>query len=241
MNRQKNIEGLKKLTGVAMFAALAYVCTLILRIPGIGGFLTMDLKDFVIAIAGMFFGPAAAVMISILVPLLELPLPASEGAYGFIMNVISSLTFSLTASLVYKYKKTFTGAIISLVSAVFAVTAVMMVANLIITPYYMGMSMQAVAGYIPTLLLPFNLMKALFNASLTLIFYKPLTMVLRSTGFFGKKKTAEIIAKTPSERKKENIRTVILAAIALIIAVVSLLVIILVWKGEVSFFDAFKK
>ena len=241
MNRQKNIENLKKMTGVAMFAALAYVCTLILRIPGIGGFLTMDLKDFIIAIAGMFFGPPAAIVLSILVPLLELPLPASEGFYGFIMNVISSFTFSFTASMIYKYKKTFAGAIIGLLTAVFTVTAVMMLANLIITPYYMKMSVSDVAAFIPKLLLPFNAIKALLNASLTMLFYKPITLILRKNDLFGKKENKANAEKTADEKRKDVVRTIILAVVSVLIAIASLLVIVFVWNGEISFFEAFKK
>ena len=106
MNRQKNIEKIKRMTGVAMFTALAYLTMIVLRIPDIGGFLTMDLKDVIITISAMFFGPISAVFISITVPFLEFLTISGTGVYGLIMNILSSLTFSLTASLIYKYKKT---------------------------------------------------------------------------------------------------------------------------------------
>ncbi len=238
MNRQKNLEKIKKMTGVAMFAALAYVSVAVLRIPNIGGFLTMDFKDVIIAICGMFFGPLAALSLSVLVPLLEMVTVSGTGVYGFIMNVLSSMAFSLTASIIYKYKKTLSGAIIGLLSAVFAVTAVMMVANLVVTPYYMNMPTAAVAQLIPKLLLPFNFTKAVLNASLTLMLYKPLTSVMRKTGFFGKR-TVEI-EKTEEEKRKGRVRSVIIFAISLVIVVVALALILFVWNGEISFFDIFK-
>ena len=241
MNRQTHIEKIKRMTGVATFAAIAYLSVIILRIPDIGGFLTMDFKDVIITIAATFFGPAAAVALSILVPFLEFLTISGTGVYGLIMNVLSSLTFSLTASLIYKYKKTFWGAVIGLVSAVFAVTAVMMLANLIITPYYMNMPTSAVAALIPKLLLPFNLTKALFNAAMTLILYKPLTAVMRRTDFFGKKKAVQDAERTPEDKKKAKIRTIILLAVGIAIAATSILVIIFVWGGRISFFDVFKK
>lgn len=240
MNRQKSIEQLKKMTGVAMFAALAYLSMIILRIPDIGGFLTMDFKDVIITVSAMFFGPLSAVFISVLVPLLEFMTISGTGVYGLIMNILSSLTFSLTASVIYKYKKTFFGAVIGLMSAVFAVTAVMMVANLVITPYYMKMPTSAVAALIPKLLLPFNLIKAIFNAAVTLILYKPLTAAMRRTDFFGKKRVVGDVEKTPEERKKAKIRTAVLLSVGGVIAIASILIIIFVWGGRISFFDVFK-
>ena len=233
MTRQKNIDKLKRMTGVGVFAALAYLSMIVLRIPDIGGFLTMDLKDVIITIAAMFFGPSAAIFISVTVPFLEFLTISGTGVYGLIMNILSSLAFSFVASLIYKYKKTLGGAVIGLLSAVFAVTAVMMAANLLITPYYMNMPTEAVAQLIPKLLLPFNLTKALFNAALVLILYKPLTSAMRRTDFFGKKKTNDI-----AENKSQ---TIILLVVGIAIALASILVILLVWGGKISFFDVFKE
>ena len=240
MNRENHIAKIKKMTGVAMFAALAYLSMIVLRIPDIGGFLTMDFKDVIITTSAMFFGPTSAVFIAVLVPLLEFITISGTGVYGLIMNVLSSLTFSLTASIIYKYKKTFWGAVVGLVSAVFAVTAVMMAANLIITPYYMNMPTEAVAALIPKLLLPFNLTKAIFNAAVTLILYKPLTSAMRRTDFFGKKRPLQEIEQTPEEKKRARIRTILLLIIGGAIAIASILVIIFVWGGHISFFDVFK-
>lgn len=241
MNRQKNIEKLKRMTGIAMFAALAYLSVIILRIPDIGGFLTMDLKDVIITISAMFFGPLSAVIISVLVPFFEFLTISGTGVYGLIMNILSSLTFSLTASLIYKYKKSFFGAILGLFSAVLSMTAVMMLANLVITPYYTGMPTAAVAEMIPKLLLPFNFTKAIFNAALTLVLYKPLTMAMRKTDFFGKKKKAEESEKTAEEKKKSLLRTILVVEICLIIAVIAIWLIVSLWHGRISFFDVFKK
>ncbi len=240
MSRQRNIDKIKRMTGVAMFTALAYLTVIILRIPDIGGFLTMDLKDVIITVSAMFFGPISAVFISIAVPFLEFLTISGTGVYGLIMNILSSLAFSLTASLIYKYKKTLGGAVIGLSAAVFVVTAVMMAANLLITPYYMNMPTSAVAELIPKLLLPFNLTKAIFNAALALILYKPLTSAMRRTDFFGKKRADNSAELDPEARKKAKIRTAILLSTSIVIAVSAILVIILLWGGKISFFDVFK-
>jgi hypothetical protein len=57
---------------------------------------------------------------------------------------------------------------------------VMMLMNLLVTPYYMtGGSVGAVVELIPTLLLPFNLAKALLNSAFAMILYKPVVVAMR--------------------------------------------------------------
>jgi len=238
MNTQKRTQNLKKTTAIAMFAALAYICVVIIRIPNIGGFLTLDFKDVIITIGAMFFGPIAAIVLSVLVPLLEFLTVSGTGVYGLIMNVISSLTFSLVASVIYKYKKNLLGAIVGLLSAVVSVTAVMMLANLWITPYYTGMPTAAVAALIPKLLLPFNLTKAVLNAALTMMLYKPLTNILKKTRLYVA--SNENAGGATQDKKKTKMRSILIFVISLAIVVAAICVILVVWKGEISFFDIFK-
>lgn len=182
MNRENNTGfKIKRLTAVAMFCALAYVCTLVIHPPV--QFLTLDVKDALIVLAALLFGPTAGIVIALIVPLLEFLTISSTGVYGLIMNVLSSLTFSVVTGVIYRYKRTISGAVIGLVSAVFSVTAVMLVANIFITPHFMGVPTETVLALIPTLLLPFNLVKAVLNAAIVLLLYKPLSKTLRRIGF----------------------------------------------------------
>ena len=238
MNAHKRTQNLKKTTAIAMFAALAYICVVIIRIPNIGGFLTLDFKDVIITIGAMFFGPIAAVVLSILVPLLEFLTVSGTGVYGLIMNFISSFTFAFVASVIYKYKKNLVGAIIGLLSAVVSVTAIMMLANLLITPYYTGMPTAAVAALIPKLLLPFNLTKAILNAALTMMLYKPLTNILKKTRLYVAPSMSD--DKNAQDKKKARARSVLIFAVSLVVVAAAICVIIVVWNGEISFFDIFK-
>ena len=192
-NRQK----IKKLTVTAMFCALAFVLTYI-KIPVM--FLSLEIKDSMIVLCSLLFGPISGLVIAILVPLLELITHSSTGVYGLIMNVLSSVTFAMVTGLIYKYKKSFYGAIIALVSGVFAVTGVMMLANLFITPYYMGTTTQVVATLIPKVLLPFNLVKATLNAAIVLLLYKPMSNILKRTGCLSGKSGGEAPQKGGSMR-----------------------------------------
>lgn len=223
MHTNDRLMRIKKITATAMFCAIAYVCTVLIKLPV--QFLTLDFKDSLIILCSLLFGPLSGVTMAIIVPFLEFLTISATGVYGLIMNVLSSVTVSLTAGLIYRYKKTLTGAIIGLVSAVFAVTAVMLLANLFITPYYLGGTIKQVAALIPRLLLPFNLTKAILNAAIVLLLYKPLSGILKKLGFIK----ARYQEKEHGEGKVQSrMRTVLVSSIALGIIAASFLVIFLV-------------
>ena len=226
---------IKRLVALAMFAALAYVIHFV-HIPV--GFLNLDFKDVIITICGMYFGPISGIIIALVVPLLEFITVSSTGVYGLIMNILSSVTFVGTASVIYRFQKTLSGAIIGLLSAVFAMTAVMMAANLLVTPYYMGVSVADIGALIPTLLLPFNAIKAILNASLTLCLYKPLTSVLKRTGF--KRKDIENVENGYQEMSKNNTKNHLRIALVYVmggsIAIASLAIIFFVLGGSIALF-----
>ncbi len=223
MNTEKKQQsGMIRIASVAMFGALAYACMLFIKIPV--QFLTLDVKDSLIVLCGLIFGPISALALSIIVPLFELVTVSGTGIYGFVMNFLSSAVFSVTASLIYKYKKTFFGAIMGLVCAVLAMTAVMMLANLLITPYYMGVNTETVVALIPKLLLPFNFIKAVLNAAIVLLLYKPLSNILKKTGIIMPSDKAE-----DGEKKKVSpVRNIIVAFVALAVIAISLSIIFFV-------------
>ena len=95
------------------------------------------------------------------------------------MDVISTLSFSLTASLIYKFRKTLFGAVLALGSAAFVQVSMMMLSNLLITPIYMGQPRSVVIALLLPLLLPFNAIKSVFNAALVMLLYKPTVEALR--------------------------------------------------------------
>ena len=146
------------------------------------------------------------------------------------MNFISSAAFSVTASLIYKYRRKLSGAILGLSGAILAVTACMMAANMLITPFYMGVSISDVQAMIPTLLLPFNLTKAFLNASLVLLLYKPITKALRVSGFIHVPSTDNPV----KSRKK----TVIIAIIAAILVISSILVFVVLLNGQFELYKS---
>ena len=142
-------------------------------------FLTFDAKDAVLTIAAFIYGPIAAIIMSLIPALIELLTISGTGFWGFLMNFASSACFSFTASVIYKYKRSFNGAIVGLYTSVLATTAVMMVLNILVTPIYMGVPRAVVIELLPTLLLPFNFAKALMNAAITMLIYKPVSVAMK--------------------------------------------------------------
>ena len=220
---QKSKMRLLRLVGVALFTALAYVVMVLIHFPV--SFLTLDLKDAIITLCGLCFGPISALISSVIVALVEMVTVSSTGVYGFVMNALGTAAFSVTVSLIYKYKKNFLGAIIGLLSGIFAMTAVMMIFNLIVTPYYMHVEVAQVRNMIPTLLLPFNLVKATFNAAVVLLLYKPVSSILQKIGFLPKS----------SATLKFDRRTILVTVVSLALIVAALVIIFRVLGGSFRF------
>ena len=172
-NQKLNVQ---KIVGIAMFAALAFVISLVFRFPVM--FLTFDAKDAVITLGGFIFGPISALVISLLAATIELSI-SDTGVYGFIMNFASSATFSFVASLIYKYRRSFWGSMVAFYSATVVLVLVMLGMNIFVTPFYMGVPRSMVIEMIPSVFLPFNLAKALMNSAIAMLLYKPVITALR--------------------------------------------------------------
>ena len=185
-----NKVNLQKVIGIAIFSALAFVVALICNvIPPVAGFLSLDAKDAVIAIASLFYGPIAGVIIAFIAAFVEFITFSTTAWYGFIMNFASSAVFSLVTATIYKYRRSLNGALIGFFAAIIATTGVMLILNSFVTPIYlvefMGMpkaaATETVIDLLPKVLLPFNLAKSIMNASVAMLLYKPVVTALRKS------------------------------------------------------------
>ena len=218
----------KKVVGIAVFAALAYVVALICNIiPPVAGFLSLDVKDAVIAMAAFVFGPISAVVISFIAALVEFITItfSTTGWYGFVMNFASSATFSLTASLIYRSKKTLNFAIIGFFSAVALTTGIMLLLNIFVTPLYLvqfrgmppAVADSPVIELLAKVLLPFNFAKSLLNSAVAMLLYKPITEALRRARLIeGGKKIVF---------NRNSVIILITGGVALVLSLVILLII----------------
>jgi hypothetical protein len=102
----------------------------------------------------------------------------------------------------------------------------MLAANLFITPYYMGTARAEVAALIPKLFLPFNLMKGVLNAGITLLIYKPIVTAMRRAG---------VVKRTGAYKYGKTGITV--TVISAVIIAASLAVFFRLLGAEISWFD----
>ncbi len=232
--QKRNHEKVRRMVILAMFAAMAYAAMIVIHIKV--GFLTLDVKDAVITLCGLYFGPLSALIISVLVPLLEFITISDTAHYGLIMNILGSVSFSVTASLIYKWKKTFLGAITALATSAFVMTGVMVLANLLITPHFMGVAAAQVREMIPTLLLPFNLMKAFINVGLVLLLYKHLGKALRKAGALPHRVAPVQTSKESTAAcESSRWRSIAVTASAVVLIAASAVVIFAVLGGRFDF------
>ena len=180
MPGNRSSMSLRTWVSMAMLTAVAYVVMLLSKsLPQINNFLQMDLKDTIICIGGFLYGPLSAAIISIVVAVVEMFTYSDTGPIGCLMNIISTASFCCTASFIYKRIHTRRGAVLGLSVAVAVLVAVMLLWNYLITPVYQKVPREVVVGMLPTVFLPFNLVKGGLNMAATLLLYKPVVTALR--------------------------------------------------------------
>lgn len=216
----KSNSKIKSLAILAMLTALAIAADMFLRIPNIGGFLTYEPKDVIITIGAFIYNPFAGLIMSLVVCLVEMVTISSTGFIGLLMNFLASAMFVGVSSVIYYRKKTMLRAIVGLLAGSVAMIAIMLLWNYIMTPIYMGVPREVVVGMIPTLLLPFNALKAGLNAALVLFLYKPVVTALRKSGL--------IPARESNDGENKRMNTIIMIIVSAL-AVATLLLVLLIF------------
>lgn len=169
----------KRIAVTALFCAVAAIATLFLEFPILPGvtFLKYDPSAIVALVAGFAFGPATGALVSILPYLVHLA--TQSGIYGAFMAIVATLSLVLPASLIYQRMATFKGALVGMAVGGVICLICCIVANLIVTPLYMGAPIETVMGMIIPVLLPFNVLKIAINCVVTALVYKPLSKALQ--------------------------------------------------------------
>lgn len=168
----------KRIAVTALFCAVAAICTLFIEFPILPGvtFLKYDPSAIIALVAGFSFGPATGAIVSILPYLVHLA--TESGIYGTFMAIVATLSLVLPASLVYQKDTTMRGAIIGLVVGAVVCLACCVLANIVVTPIYMGAPREAVIDMIVPAILPFNVLKIAINCVVAVLVYKPVSKAL---------------------------------------------------------------
>ena len=177
--RNKKVEWIVKM---GVLCAVSLVLMYLVRFPifPAASYLEYDMADVPILIGTFMFGPAAGLMLTAIVSILQwlLVSPAS-GWVGALMHFCATGGFVLAAGLIYRLRHTRGGAVIGLIAGIALMTALMIPLNLYFTVRYNGAPYEVVKALIVPIIIPFNLIKGGINSLVTFLLYKSVGKVLR--------------------------------------------------------------
>ena len=180
---------LRQLTAISMLCAISIALVYFIRFPIIptAPYLEFTPGDVPIFLATIIFGPIAAFLMALITAFIQgLTVSAQGGFYGIIMNIafMGSYTLALGIFLYFcKNKKSQPNYMYYIIGAMtlasIITTGVMILANLIVTPYFLGVTREeieamrevVIAMIIPALI-PFNLLRAGINSVLAFAIWR---------------------------------------------------------------------
>ena len=195
MKKQSRILNVRALTVTAVMSAMAYVLMLLeFSVPLVPSFLKFDFSDLPAFLTSYAVSPAAGVTVELLKNLLHLPFTATGGV-GELANFLVGCAMVLPAGLVYRFRRTRSGAVLGAVAGALLAGLVSFPVNYFITyPFYTNfMPMESILGMYQAILpaantlpralllvnLPFTVIKGGINLLFTFLIYKPLSPLLK--------------------------------------------------------------
>ncbi len=164
----------------SIFIALSVIAGYLIHFPVLpqAPFLLYDPGHVFLLIAAFKFGPRAGMIMTLVYAVIFALLTGQGGPYGALMNFLSTSAFVLVSSWIYLKKHNRNGAIFGLILGTLTMTAIMIPANLLITPLYLGVDKAMVVRLLLPAIIPFNLLKGLISSALTLLVYKKISLFL---------------------------------------------------------------
>lgn len=191
----------KKLHYVVKIAILAALSAIIMLfefpLPFAPSFYKLDLSEVIILMGGFAMGPLAAAIIELLKNLLNLLLNGTTTAFiGEFANFLTGCALVIPASLIYKYNKSHSGALISLIVGTISLALVGSLINyFVVIPAFsefyhmeldkivsMGSAVNPFVTDLKTLVVfavaPFNIVKGIICSILNMLLYKRVSKIL---------------------------------------------------------------
>lgn len=173
---------MRPFTQIAILGAFAFLFMLLLEVPRglFAPFLKYDPGDIPALVATFALGPVAGISVELIKGVLTTLFAFKEyGPFGVLMNTLAGVALVGVAGAYYLIEKTKVGAIKALLLGVLAMTATMILANVILTPvFFPGFSREQIVALILPALLPFNLLKGAVTALITYFVYKRVRVYL---------------------------------------------------------------
>lgn len=172
-----NLWSTRQLVVMALMCAISVLLTFIeLPLFPAAPWLKYDPSFVPAMVCGFAFGAGPGLAVGIVAIALHFLMDGNF--WGNLMNVIVIIGYVAPSALIYSRKRTMAGAVAGLLISFVAALILAIVGNLLITPIYAGMEMEAVAAMIVPILLPFNAIKAALNAVFTLVIYKSISNLI---------------------------------------------------------------
>ena len=166
-----NVWDTRQLATMALMCAIGVMLSFVeVPLMPAAPFLKYDASLVPAMVCGFAYGPGAGVAVGAIGAIIHGILLAD--LTGCIMNILVVVGFVLPAALVYARARTARFAIIGLSLGVIGALAAAVGGNLVLTPAYMGVPLQAVIDMLVPILIPFNLIKAVLNSILTFVVFK---------------------------------------------------------------------
>lgn len=166
---------MRRFTQVAVLGAIAFTFMYFdFPLPFFPTFLKYDPSEVPALIATFAIGPVAGVAVEAIKAVLIQMLRSGTvgGPFGIFMNFLAGVSLVGVAGTYYLIEHTKAGAIKSLVLGVLAMTGVMILANIALTPIFFGIPRNQVIALVLPALLPFNLLKGAMSSLVTYFVYK---------------------------------------------------------------------
>lgn len=185
----KNNNKIVRLVETSVLAALAVVFMLTIRfwlLPG-AKFLEYDMGDVPVITATLLLGPGSGTAVLFFVSLIQsLTVSAASSWQGFLMHFLSSEIFLLAAYYIFRTTKSRTRLAIAFAVSTILMAAIMIPLNLIFTPMYMQVPVQAVKELLLPAIIPFNLFKGAINSLIVFLLFFPLKKILEKSNLLPK-------------------------------------------------------
>jgi riboflavin transporter FmnP len=179
MIRKNTVDRLVKL---GMLTAISVILVYVIHFPifPAATFLEYDMADVPILIGTFLYGPWWGLGLTALVSLLQwLLVSPQSGWVGALMHFCATGSYVIAAGLIYRKYRSLKGAIAGMVVGSVLQTAMMVPMNLIFTVHVYGMPKDVVTAMLPTVIVPFNAIKAVVNSLITFVLYKHVEKLLK--------------------------------------------------------------
>ncbi|MFH0801335.1 MAG: ECF transporter S component [bacterium] len=184
---------------IALLASLAALLMIFLQVPfPPAPFIKYDPSDTATIIGALALGPMEGVALAFVKDLIFLLVKGGEGGgLGAFMDFIAGASMAVLCGSIYRIRKTKAMATLALVVGILGTTALMIPANYLVLPLFIR-PQTALTTFILCSVVPFNLLKGLFNSLLVLFLYKRLSHFLKAVKSEGAPSATSTLQKEKS-------------------------------------------